>query len=64
MATIPRNVRVPNRRWALAGLITKRRGEDRSALVNTSLERYNKRHATPAELEQVAAMFPDEVDEA
>lgn len=64
MATIPRNVRVPNRRWALAGLITKRRGEDRSGLVNGYLEKYNKRHATPEELEQVAALFPDEGDEA
>lgn len=60
MATTPRNVRVPNRRWALAGIVTKRRAEDRSQLVNDSLERYNRRHATDEERAQVAALFPED----
>lgn len=63
MGTTARNVRVGNYLWALAGLVTKRRHEDRSKIMVARLETYTKKYATDEERAQAAALFPPEADD-
>lgn len=55
-----RHVRVPGYRWFLAGLTSARRGEDRSKIINDRLEAYNRKHATPEDIAEARAAFPDD----
>lgn len=53
-----KNVRVAQPKWDLAKKVAARRGDTVSGVLNASLTRYIKRHATEAELAELDADQP------